>query len=105
LRQIGIWSFSIYLWQQPFYVAVRHGDLSPSLGLPMAAICRRCLLLFHRTTRAGIPEQEVGLFARRPHLTLSKEPLLSSTFCIHVLDTLLNFTAGDLWAFDHTFDD
>ncbi|TFW30675.1 acyltransferase family protein [Massilia horti] len=24
LRQMGIWSFSIYLWQQPFYLATQH---------------------------------------------------------------------------------
>ena len=40
LRQLGLWSFSVYLWQQPFYLWV-HGDahLSPVLGLALALIC------------------------------------------------------------------
>lgn len=38
LRQLGIWSFSIYLWQQPFYVLVRHAGMSPWLGLAFGFI-------------------------------------------------------------------
>ena len=29
LRQLGVWSFSIYLWQQPFYLLVHRADWSP----------------------------------------------------------------------------
>lgn len=36
LRQCGIWSFSIYLWQQPFYLAAYHGELRPSIALILA---------------------------------------------------------------------
>lgn len=40
LRQLGLWSFSIYLWQQPFYLWV-HSDtrISPMLGLVLALMC------------------------------------------------------------------
>lgn len=40
LRQLGLWSFSIYLWQQPFYLWM-HSDtrLSPILALTLALIC------------------------------------------------------------------
>jgi len=33
LRLFGIWSFSIYLWQQPFYKLAHHGFLSVVLAL------------------------------------------------------------------------
>jgi peptidoglycan/LPS O-acetylase OafA/YrhL len=36
LRQLGIWSFSIYLWQQPFYLAAHHNELAPSVALGLA---------------------------------------------------------------------
>lgn len=32
LRQLGLWSFSLYLWQQPFYIAYHQG----AMGLPAA---------------------------------------------------------------------
>lgn len=38
LRQLGLWSFSIYLWQQPFYLAVARDGLSPLLGAGMAIV-------------------------------------------------------------------
>jgi len=37
LRQLGLWSFSIYLWQQPFYLFVLREEMSPWLGLALAA--------------------------------------------------------------------
>ncbi|MGU3541126.1 acyltransferase family protein [Methylobacterium sp. A54F] len=38
LRQVGLWSFSLYLWQQPFY-KLSHTDAAP-LGLALlAALC------------------------------------------------------------------
>lgn len=33
LRQLGRYSFSLYLWQQPFYQLSRHSGMSPVLGL------------------------------------------------------------------------
>jgi peptidoglycan/LPS O-acetylase OafA/YrhL len=36
LRQIGLWSFSIYLWQQPFYLYVHNSGMSRLLGVGMA---------------------------------------------------------------------
>ncbi len=33
LRQLGVWSYSLYLWQQPFYMLVRHEGLPAPLGL------------------------------------------------------------------------
>ncbi len=40
LRQLGLWSFSIYLWQQPFYLWMHSNTrLSPMLALTLALIC------------------------------------------------------------------
>ncbi len=36
LRQLGLWSFSIYLWQQPFYLLVHRDGMSPLVGLGLA---------------------------------------------------------------------
>ncbi len=33
LRQLGTWSFSVYIWQQPFHVMVEHGQMPPHIGL------------------------------------------------------------------------
>jgi peptidoglycan/LPS O-acetylase OafA/YrhL len=33
LRKIGLWSFSIYIWQQPFYLYLPHGALYGALGM------------------------------------------------------------------------
>jgi peptidoglycan/LPS O-acetylase OafA/YrhL len=33
LRWLGVWSYSIYLWQQPFYKLAHHGFLSVALAL------------------------------------------------------------------------
>jgi peptidoglycan/LPS O-acetylase OafA/YrhL len=38
LRQLGLWSFSLYLWQQPFYLQVRQHGLHPVLGV-LLALC------------------------------------------------------------------
>ncbi|MEH6437272.1 acyltransferase family protein [Massilia sp. DD77] len=32
LRRLGVYSFSLYLWQQPFYLLSRHSGLPPVLG-------------------------------------------------------------------------
>lgn len=36
LRYVGIWSFSIYLWQQPLYAFVRERTLPPLAGLALS---------------------------------------------------------------------
>jgi peptidoglycan/LPS O-acetylase OafA/YrhL len=36
LRQLGLWSFSLYLWQQPFYLQVRHHGMHPLVGTGLA---------------------------------------------------------------------
>lgn len=36
LRQLGIWSFSIYLWQQPFYLLSHQHVLTPTVALALA---------------------------------------------------------------------
>ncbi|WP_305822172.1 acyltransferase family protein [Massilia brevitalea] len=38
LRQLGVWSFSLYLWQQPFYQLVRHEGMHPALGLGLSLV-------------------------------------------------------------------
>lgn len=38
LRQLGLWSFSIYLWQQPFYLYVNREGMSPIVGGGLAII-------------------------------------------------------------------
>lgn len=38
LRQVGIWSFSIYLWQQPFYLYVHREEMPKLLGISLALI-------------------------------------------------------------------
>jgi peptidoglycan/LPS O-acetylase OafA/YrhL len=37
LRKLGTYSFSLYLWQQPFYQLYRHHGMSPVLGLILAS--------------------------------------------------------------------
>lgn len=36
LRQLGLWSFSLYLWQQPFYQLVRHHGMPAWQGVLLA---------------------------------------------------------------------
>jgi peptidoglycan/LPS O-acetylase OafA/YrhL len=36
LRYMGLWSFSIYIWQQPFYLWSRDGDTSTWIGFLLA---------------------------------------------------------------------
>jgi peptidoglycan/LPS O-acetylase OafA/YrhL len=36
LRQLGVWSYSLYLWQQPFYMLVEREGLPAPLGLACA---------------------------------------------------------------------
>lgn len=39
LRQLGLWSFSIYVWQQPFYMLSKYHGLPPLAGLALAISC------------------------------------------------------------------
>ncbi len=39
LCQLGLWSFSLYLWQQPFYMAFHHQGLALPLALAGAFAC------------------------------------------------------------------
>lgn len=39
LRQLGLWSYSLYLWQQPFFMAVHYGGLSPTIGIVLGLVC------------------------------------------------------------------
>lgn len=36
LRRLGVWSFSIYLWQQPFYLSAVHGGMPRAVALVLA---------------------------------------------------------------------
>lgn len=35
LRKLGLWSYSIYIWQQPFYFLAHKGEMSYPLGLAL----------------------------------------------------------------------
>ncbi len=39
LRQLGLWSFSLYLWQQPFYQMTASGDVGPLPMIAAAVVC------------------------------------------------------------------
>lgn len=39
LRQLGLWSFSIYLWQQPFYLLSKYHGLPALAGVALAIAC------------------------------------------------------------------
>lgn len=39
LRQLGLWSFSLYVWQQPFYLMVEHQGMNPWGGLSLGLLC------------------------------------------------------------------
>jgi peptidoglycan/LPS O-acetylase OafA/YrhL len=38
LRQLGIWSFSIYVWQQPFYLYMKHRPVNAGLACAAAGL-------------------------------------------------------------------
>jgi peptidoglycan/LPS O-acetylase OafA/YrhL len=47
LRQLGVWSFSVYLWQQPFYLYVSKGEMNPITGVGLAlcaGVCSYCVI-------------------------------------------------------------
>lgn len=39
LRQLGLWSFSLYVWQQPFYMYYRYYGMNRYLGFALAIAC------------------------------------------------------------------
>lgn len=39
LRQLGLWSYSLYLWQQPFYRAVHQHEISAPVGVVLGLLC------------------------------------------------------------------
>lgn len=39
LRQLGLWSFSLYIWQQPFYLYYRDYGMNRCLGFALAIAC------------------------------------------------------------------
>lgn len=39
LRQLGLWSFSIYIWQQPFYLLTRHHGWPAPLAMLAGVAC------------------------------------------------------------------
>lgn len=39
LRQLGLWSFSIYVWQQPFYMFYRYYGMDRYVGFALAIAC------------------------------------------------------------------
>lgn len=39
LRQLGLWSFSLYIWQQPFYMYYRYYGMDRLLGFALALAC------------------------------------------------------------------
>ena len=39
LRQLGLWSFSLYIWQQPFYMYYRYYGMDRLVGFGLALAC------------------------------------------------------------------
>ena len=39
LRKLGLWSFSVYVWQQPFYMLSKYQGMHPVLGVTLALGC------------------------------------------------------------------
>ncbi len=65
LRLLGLWSFSIYLWQQPFYKLAHHGTLSVILAV--VAGCAAGLTSYYlveRPARRFLNRRWTGLFDR-----------------------------------------
>lgn len=73
LKMLGLWSFSIYLWQQPFYLAVHRTGVSNILGVSLAVCCGiASFYLLERPVRSylnrvwGSLENEQGTITKRP---------------------------------------
>lgn len=58
LRWMGQCSFSLYLWQQPFFIAVKRGELAGQAGFALAMICGTfSYYCFERPTRVWLNER------------------------------------------------
>jgi peptidoglycan/LPS O-acetylase OafA/YrhL len=72
LRQFGVLSFSIYLWQQPFYLLVHQQGLSPLLGLALSlASGTASFYLIEKPAREYLNKR----WGRNDHARVSPPPL------------------------------
>lgn len=65
LRVMGIWSFSIYLWQQPFYIAAQLHRISGIVALACAMLTGICSFYFF--------EQPIRRYLNRAWATKAEE--------------------------------
>ena len=73
LRRLGMYSFSLYLWQQPWYQMVSHAGLTPWLGLLLAAITGvAAYYLVEKPARRYLNQR----WAPLPGSTISTEPTM-----------------------------
>lgn len=67
LQKLGAWSFSIYLWQQPFHLMVNQADINPLAGIAGALVAGiTAFHLIERPARTYLNHR----WAPRPRLTL-----------------------------------
>ena len=67
LRQLGLWSFSIYLWQQPFYLAIHRADMPRPLALGCAVLAGVASFdLIEKPARAYLNRKWAGAPAAEP---------------------------------------
>ena len=58
LRLLGLWSYSIYLWQQPFNIGARRGHMYPAIAFVLAIVVGIIsFYLFENPTRQWINER------------------------------------------------
>jgi peptidoglycan/LPS O-acetylase OafA/YrhL len=75
LRQLGVWSFSIYLWQQPFYLAASDGRLPASVGALAAVLAGiASFYLVEQPARAYLNRRWRGVKAASPAGTAAVRP-------------------------------
>lgn len=81
LRQLGLWSFSIYLWQQPFYLLVYREGMSRPVALALALICGLAsFYLVEKPARRYLNRQWDSAFARsRPSPDEASSSVLTQT--------------------------
>lgn len=66
LRMLGLWSFSIYLWQQPFYLALHRGQLGTASAMGLALLVG--IVSFHALEQPIRRALNRHWAARRPHV-------------------------------------
>ena len=55
---LGTISFSLYLWQQPFYIAAKHGQIATVPAIIASLICGACFyFVVERPARAWINQR------------------------------------------------